>query len=326
VHLLYKKLFSITQRSKTASPKAISPKALLSKAVLNKVLLVSGLLLAQGCVSTTAEKSPVIGQLIIAEPNVISYKSEIALARLTQVLQRAEISDGQRAELFYQRGVEYDKVGLRALARFDFNQAINLKPDMVDAYNFLGIHFTQLQEFNQAYDAFDSAIELAPDHEYAYLNRGIALYYGGRASLASDDFNVFRQYQQNDPYRVLWQYLADLETDQQQAEQDLSLYAEFVDENVWAKKIINLYLGKINQETFIDHLADNVSTSQSLTERLCEAYFYLGKYSQMNGDVNAAINFFKLALSTNVYEFVEHRYAKLELDLMRQSIQQRTTP
>jgi lipoprotein NlpI len=31
----------------------------------------------------------------------------------------------------------------------------------------------------------------------------------------------------------------------------------------------------------------------------------------------AAANFFKLSLSTNVYEFVEHRYARLELDLMR---------
>jgi lipoprotein NlpI len=322
VRLLYKNLFSKTQFSKTQFAKTVFSKALFFKAAPAKALLVSGLLLAQGCTNTTAQTPSVIGQLIIAEPIAISYKSEIALARLTQVLQRAEISDGQRAELFYQRGVEYDKVGLRGLARFDFNQAINLKPDMVDAYNFLGIHFTQLQEFNQAYDAFDSAIELAPEHEFAYLNRGIALYYGGRANLASDDFKIFRQYQKNDPYRVLWQYLADLEVDQQQAEQNLSLYAQYVDDSVWAKNVINLYLGNMSQAAFIDHLADNVSSNIGLTERLCEAYFYLGKYNQQKGDVNAAINFFKLALSTNVYEFVEHRYAKLELDLMRQSMQQ----
>jgi lipoprotein NlpI len=248
------------------------------------------------------------------------------LARLTQVLQRAEISDGQRAELFYQRGVEFDKVGLRVLARFDFNHAITLKPDMVDAYNFLGIHFTQLQQFNQAYDAFDSAIELAPDHEYAFLNRGIALYYGGRPNLASDDFEVFRHYQQNDPYSVLWQYLADLEIDQLKAKQNLALYAQLIDESVWAKNVVKLYLGEMNQANFIDLLAVNVNSNEALTERLCEAYFYLGKYSQMQGDVNAAINFFKLALSTNVYEFVEHRYSKLELDLMRQTIQQSRTP
>lgn len=293
-----------------------------SNALISKAILVSTLLFAQGCATTTPSNSSMIGQLVIAEPLSIGYKNEIALARLTQVLQRAEVSDEQRAELFYQRGVEYDKVGLRALARFDFNQALNLKPDMVDAYNFLGIHYTQLQEFNQAYDAFDSAIELAPQHEYAYLNRGIALYYGGRAGLASDDFQVFRNYQENDPYRILWQYLADVETNQVQAKTDLSLYAQAVDDRVWAKNIIYLYAEHISQREFIERLTDNVKSNKALTERLCEAYFYLGKYSQMKGDKHSAINFFKLALSTNVYEFVEHRYAKLELDLMRQAMQQ----
>ena len=297
------------------------PNIQFSKTLFSKVLLVSGLLITQAC-STNTNPQSAIGDLIIAEPIEISYKNEIALARLTQVLLRAEISDGQRAELYYQRGVEYDKVGLRALARFDFNQALSLKPDMVDAYNFLGIHFTQLQEFNQAYDAFDSAIELAPDHEFAFLNRGIALYYGGRPNLASADFETFRQYQQNDPYRVLWQYLSDLEINKEKATSDLRLNAELISESVWAKNVIKLYLGEMSQNTFIGLLADNVNSNVGLTERLCEAYFYLGKYSQMQGDNYAALNFFKLALSTNVYEFVEHRYAKLELDLMRQTIQQ----
>ena len=297
------------------------PNIQFSKTLFSKVLLVSSLLITQAC-STNTNPQSAIGDLIIAEPIEISYKNEIALARLTQVLLRAEISDGQRAELYYQRGVEYDKVGLRALARFDFNQALSLKPDMVDAYNFLGIHFTQLQEFNQAYDAFDSAIELAPDHEFAFLNRGIALYYGGRPNLASADFETFRQYQQNDPYRVLWQYLSDLEINKEKATSDLRLNAELISESVWAKNVIKLYLGEMSQNTFISLLADNVNSNVGLTERLCEAYFYLGKYSQMQGDNYAALNFFKLALSTNVYEFVEHRYAKLELDLMRQTIQQ----
>ncbi len=294
-------------------------------ALLSQVLLVSSLLFAQGCTSTNNQQSA-IGELIIAEPIAINVKDEIALERITQVLQRAKINDEQRAELYYQRGIKYDKFGLRALAHNDFNQAIGLKPDMVDAYNFLGIHFTQLQEFNQSYDAFDSVIELDPSYEFAYFNRGIALYYGGRPSLAADDFKAFRKYQQNDPYRVLWQYLADIELDQQQADQDLTVAAQLIAENVWAKKVIKLYLGKMTQSDFIAHLTDNVNTNEALTERLCEAYFYLGKYSQMQGDASAAINFFKLALSTNVYEFVEHRYAKLELDLMRQNMQQSSAP
>jgi lipoprotein NlpI len=46
----------------------------------------------------------------------------------------------------------------------------------------------------------------------------------------------------------------------------------------------------------------------------------LGKFNQRLGQNASAANYFKLALATNVYEFVEHRYAKLELDLMRTQI------
>lgn len=289
--------------------------------VQSKIQLITlGLFLfVQGCASfnNNVGSDSAIEQLIIAEPVAVSYKSEVAILRLSEIIQRAEITDEQRAQLFYDRGVIYDSVGLRSLARLDFNRALKLKPDLVDAYNFIGIQFTQIQEFNQAYEAFDSALDLKPEHEYAYLNRGIALYYGGRPNLASEDFQVFHSGQRNDPYRLLWLYLAENQIDSVQAALDLDKRSEQVSEEVWAKSIINLYLGKMSQQTFIQSLTRNVTTNKELSDRLCEAYFYLGKHNQLQGKDNAAANFFKLALSTNVFEFVEHRYAKLELDLMR---------
>ncbi len=261
-----------------------------------------------------------IGQLVIAEPLMVNYKSEVALARMTEVLQSVEVTDEQRAELFYNRGVIYDSVGLRSLARLDFNRALRLKPDMVDAYNFLGIHMTQLQEFDRAYEAFDSALELAPDHEYAYLNRGIALYYGERAHLAVDDLTVFYQKKKHDPYRLLWLYLIEQSVDNQLAMSNLKQRMTLIDDNVWAKNIIRLYAGELSHKAFIRDITIGVGSNKEFSERLCEAYFYLGKLTLLHGDKRAAANFFKLALSTNVYEFVEHRYARLELDLMRRKV------
>jgi len=282
----------------------------------------SSTLLTQGCATSQGSNSnnagaALISNLVIAEPLAINFKSEIAIARLTEVINRAQITDEQRAQLFYDRGVLYDSVGLRSLARFDFSHALKLKPNLIDAYNFLGIHFTQLQEFSQAYEKFDSALELAPEHEYAYLNRGIALYYGSRPELASIDFQSFHQKQQDDPYRLLWLYLTEYEIDPLVAKYSLKQRAALVDDRIWAKQVINLYLDEISQEQFVKGLTKNVHSNKELTERLCEAYFYLGKYNQTLGHSGSAANFFKLALSTNVYEFVEHRYAKLELDLMR---------
>ncbi len=286
-----------------------------------KITIVIAISAIQGCANNHKDSSSaVMSQLIIAEPLAVNYKSEIALARLTEVIHRAEITDAQRAELYYDRGVIYDSVGLRSLARLDFNRALRLKPDFVDAYNFLGIHYTQMQEFNQAYEAFDSALDLSPEHQYAYLNRGIALYYGGRAELSIEDFTAFHQEKKSDPYRILWLYLAESEEDELSAKITLKDYSNLVDENVWAKTIIQLYLGEMTHQTFVRQLTVGVSSSKALSERLCEAYFYLGKYYQLQGKDKSAVNFFKLALSTNVYEFVEHRYARLELDLMRQKL------
>ncbi|WP_083494263.1 lipoprotein NlpI [Colwellia sp. MT41] len=294
------------------------------------ILLLSSTLLTQGCASSQGADNngpfSIMNNLVIAEPLAINFKSEIAIARLSEVINRAKIPDEQRAQLFYDRGVLYDSVGLRSLARFDFSHALQLKPDLIDAYNFLGIHYTQLQEFAQAYEKFDSALELAPGHEYAYLNRGIALYYGARPELASLDFKAFHQKQQDDPYRLLWLYLTEYELDPIAAKQSLKQRAELVADSTWAKQVIFLYLGEISQGDFVKGLTKNVRSNKELTERLCEAYFYLGKYNQALGFRGSAANFFKLALSTNVYEFVEHRYAKLELDLMRTKKTTNTQP
>jgi lipoprotein NlpI len=258
-----------------------------------------------------------MNQLVIAEPLPISYKSEIAIARLSEVIERVKITNEQKAELLYDRGVLYDSVGLRSLARLDFSHALKLKPALVDAYNFLGIHFTQVQEFSEAYEQFDSALELDPTHEYAYLNRGIALYYGARPQLAALDFQSFHNKQKDDPYRLLWLYLTEYKVNKDSARTLLRQRALVVDDRTWAKQVIYLYLGDISQQDFISQLTKGVKSNKQLTDRLCEAYFYLGKYNQLLGKPNIAANFFKLSLSTNVYEFVEHRYSKLELDLMR---------
>ncbi len=40
------------------------------------------------------------------------------------------------------------------------------------------------------------------------------------------------------------------------------------------------------------------------------------KVYQSEGKADVAVDFFKLTLATNVFEFVEHKYARLELDLL----------
>lgn len=73
------------------------------------------------------------------------------------MLSSPELNPDQRAELFYERGVMFDRVGLRTMARIDFSRALRERPDFAEAYNFIGVYLTQQQNFDEAYEASDSA-------------------------------------------------------------------------------------------------------------------------------------------------------------------------
>ena len=96
-----------------------------------------------GCAQTPpVSERPQMGNLLLAEPAPINPRSEMAIARYNQVLTSPALSDEDKAELHFQRGMLYDSVGLSGLAQFDYTQAINLKPDLAEAYNSMGIHLS----------------------------------------------------------------------------------------------------------------------------------------------------------------------------------------
>ncbi|SNY54107.1 lipoprotein NlpI [Arsukibacterium tuosuense] len=278
------------------------------------VALILALLTLSGCATTQPSSS---AAWLTPEPLAVPYRTELAIARLTEILQRAELTEEQSARLYYDRGVMYDSAGLRSLARLDFMRALRLKPDMADAYNFVGIHYTLSGNFDQAYEAFDSALELAPDYEYAYLNRGIALYYAGRADLAVPDFERFLQLRPADPYRVVWLYLAESDLSAAAANERLAENLTQLAADDWATNIPQFYHGDISEQQLLNSILNDLSGPRVLAERLCEVYFYLAKWHEAKRRPEQAIEYYKKVLATNVYEFVEHRYARLEMARLR---------
>jgi lipoprotein NlpI len=280
--------------------------------ILSTLLLLSGLFLS-GCSTTSAPVT--MSDVIIAEPLPVHYRQELHLARLNEILTTAQISNEQRAQLLYERGVLFDELGLKSLARFDFRQAIKLKPDLAEAYNFIGVYLTLTSDFDRAYEAFDSANDLKPAYQFAFFSRGIALYYGDRAKLATADLQQYLAFSPNDPYRIIWQYIVESKYDNELALAHLKENATNSPQDKWPTEVIKLYLGEISERAFLQTLQNNVETDKQLAERLCEAYFYLGKFRSISGDADSADNYYRLALSTNVHGFIEHKYARLELDL-----------
>ncbi len=292
------------------------------KRFLNIGLFIPGLfvLLLAGCTSSSGvfvSKN----KIVLAEqyPNV-HFEQEVMIARISQMLIIGQMSQDERADLHFERGVLYDSLGLWGLARYDFTQALALQPKMAAVYNYLGLYSLLDEDYDSALEAFNVVLELDPDYEYGYLNRGLDFYYTGRYNLAEQDFHRFYQANSQDPYRALWIYLNELKFKPNEAKQNLVKRASTLSTEYWGTFIVQYYLGKLSEQDLLDRAKVFVDPqSPQYAEILTETYFYLAKQKLNTGDLDEAETLFKLAVANQVYNFVEYRFALFELDKLKKA-------
>ncbi|MDG2609252.1 lipoprotein NlpI, partial [Vibrio parahaemolyticus] len=90
----------------------------------------------------------------------------------------------------------------------------------------------------------------------------------------------------------------------------------------WGWVLVAIMLRDVSDDAALKAIMDGTRENYRLAERLTETYFYLGKRYQLEGDIADAISLYKLAISFNVYEYVEHRYSFLELAQIYDQLQQ----
>ena len=266
--------------------------------------------------SASSENSALENQLIypaMAVPLQPSLENEIQIAKLNQLLLRQDLSDEVRAKAFYERGRYYDNLGLRDLARLDFGQSLQINPAQPAIFNRLGVYFTQFGEFDAAYEAFDSVLDLAPGNQDAIRNRAIALYYGGKTELALEDIKTHYQQNPDDPFRALWLFIIECELDEKAAIASLKTKFEKRTTDSWNWVLVGIMLGEISEEDALKIAMGSTQNNTIMAQRLTETYFYLGKRHKAKGDYANAVSLYKLAISFNVYDYVEHGYSFLEL-------------
>ena len=95
-------------------------------------LLVIAVLAVSGCSSTSSNSKAkfkpnsqphLVNNVLITEPLYVDYKSELAIAKLTQLVNHANLEKDKLAQLLYDRGVIYDSLGMKSLAQLDFRRA-----------------------------------------------------------------------------------------------------------------------------------------------------------------------------------------------------------
>ena len=284
--------------------------------ILFSVFVLSGCV---GLSNTFVSKNKVV----LAEQNPSQhFEQEVMIVRISQVLLVGKMSNEERASLHFERGVLYDSLGLWALARYDFTQALALQPKMAAVYNYLGLYLLLDEDYDGALEAFNTVFSLDPDYEYTFLNRALDFYYVERYNLAEQDFLAFYQRNKSDPYRVLWLYLNELKFKPAEAQKNLAHRAVGLSQDYWGTYIVQYYLGKLSvQELQAKAQQFATKTATQYAEILTETYFYLAKQKLNMGQVDEAETLFKLAVANQVYNFVEYRFAVFELSKLGQQAQ-----
>jgi len=277
--------------------------------------------LPQNSQYSEGDNSPMVA-LPVATAVQVDYQDEVKLLRLNQLIVENKGDKKQKALLFYERGLIYDRMGLSAHSRYDFTQSIASDPSFSDAYNSLGIFLMVGQSYDEAFDAFDTALELSEDMQYSYLHRAIGLYQVKRYPLASRDINTFYELNKNDPYRILWRYIIDSQIDQQKALTALQNEKAENTDNSYAWGLIDVIAGRLTERSFFSSIGNGVTSNKEIAQRLCEVYFYLGHWHKISGNLDKAIYYFKLTTTTNIHEFIEYKYALMELASIQQELKE----
>ena len=92
-------------------------------------------------------------------------------------------------DAYYNRGNAYSNQGELDRAITDYNKVIGINPDDIQAYNNRGNAYVGKDEIDLAFGDYSKAIKLKPDYSFAYYNRGVIYYSKGAYNLAIEDYN-----------------------------------------------------------------------------------------------------------------------------------------
>lgn len=139
--------------------------------------------------------------IIIEQPRVVKDQEIQELLALNFV--KGNLNRRQQVLLEYEKAVKNDMLGLDLIAKYILVNLIKFENEYAPAWNLYGNLLFKSGNYLEAYDAFDAAIDIDPNLVSTYLNRGIALYYGKRSSVAYDDIYKVYMNDRNDPYIMM---------------------------------------------------------------------------------------------------------------------------
>jgi tetratricopeptide (TPR) repeat protein len=132
---------------------------------------------------------PAMGQAQSAEDWLTKGKNETDSTKKIEYLTKAVRLNSDLVEAYIYRGMAYTDLGKYDRAVADYSTAIGLNPDNAQAYNNRAYTYIKLGRYNEAVSDCGMAIRNDPHYPSAFNNRGIAYYGLGRIDEALSDFD-----------------------------------------------------------------------------------------------------------------------------------------
>jgi lipoprotein NlpI len=198
------------------------------------------------------------------------------------------------------------ELGLEQDAEKDVEQALRRTPDQPLGYQLRASLAMRKKHYPAAEADLNKALSLGGEASSLYLRRGQVRYLAGNFSGALKDFEQAEKATEggtNRGFMRVWQTLtrARLRQPLQDAKAGIS---------TWPAPLLDVFSGQATPDALIRNL--NASpTEEERQLNLCEAYFYLALWADIQNQPERSRDYLKRTVATGVVHFMEYELAQI---------------
>jgi len=236
----------------------------------------------------------------------LDSRSRKAVESASKTIDAAKLADEDMANVYLQRAIARIDLGLEREADKDVEQALRRSPNLSLGYQLRGTLALRQKHYQEAEADINKALSLGGEAGSLYLRRGQIRYLAGNIAGALKDFEQAEKSTAggiNRGFMRVWQSLARARLRQppQDAKAGIS---------TWPAPLLDVFSGQTTPEALIRNL--NASTTEEERQlNLCEAYFYLALWADIQNQPERSRDYLKRTVATGVVHFMEYELAEI---------------
>ncbi len=241
---------------------------------------------------------------------LVQGQSQIKSRLLTAQIDSGRLAPGLRAQALVARGVAYDQMGQTEDGRKDFEAALALDAESLEALNGAAVNAQARGAHEQVLDYTGRVLQRQPRDGAALHTRAQAHYFAGRLAAARSDLDAVLADRSalRRGFPLIWLALAT-----RRAGEDIAPLLQKYPREQWPTEWPRPVLDALFGTTTPDSALQAARGSKQPLEAQTEALFYLGEKLAIEGDVDKARAQWRKVLDLGVVEYVEYGAAKLKL-------------